>query len=182
MIKMVDDAELRFPSAPSRTWGLIATRGGQRVVAKLVKARGAHLIPTFHRSSLLILVAVTAVSALLAACSNPGPCETEADCADVAVSDCESTACIGGECVVVNEEAGTACGDREPRSCDAPDTCDGEGACLANHFPPTEVCRVARDECDTSEFCDGQGRCPADEFASSGTACGDAASGVCDRP
>ena len=49
------------------------------------------------------------------------------------------------------QPAGTPCGDLATTDCSDPDTCDGDGACLANHQPDAQSC----DDCAAgSGFCD----------------------------
>src|SRR5690606_7446020 len=67
---------------------------------------------------------------------------------------------------------GTPCGDPTESECDAPDTCDGLGACLPN-FAPVETPCGDPDEtaCDAPDTCDGDGQC-APNLAPADTPCG----------
>lgn len=105
------------------------------------------------------------------------------------------------------EGSGTPCGNPINDACTDPDTCNGAGACQANHATAgtscpddglvctadqcdgggsclhpagnagTE-CRADTGQCDVAEQCDGSSAtCPADGFEASGTGCND--SSVC---
>lgn len=110
----------------------------------------------------------------------PGqPCASDSN-------DCTNDICdtnLSGQCVHQPLESGTACGGSPSGDCEQQSTCDGEGRCDANLSPNTYICRPAEFECDNTEFCDGVNpSCPPDTFAPEGTICGDAVSGICDRP
>lgn len=78
---------------------------------------------------------------------------------------------------------GTACGSANAAACDAPDTCDGAGACIARVKPLNTTCRAAgaNATCDPAEVCDGVSTtCPTNAFATSATACGSANATECD--
>jgi hypothetical protein len=63
--------------------------------------------------------------------------------------------------------------------CDAPDTCDGAGACTPD-AKLTSECRPMVAMCDAAEFCDGLGDdCPPDLFLPDGTVCRPAVQ-ICD--
>jgi cysteine-rich repeat protein len=63
--------------------------------------------------------------------------------------------------------------------CDAPDTCDGAGACTPD-AKLTSECRAMTSACDAAEFCDGLGDdCPPDLVLPDGTVCRPAAQ-ICD--
>jgi len=81
-----------------------------------------------------------------------------------------------------NFASGTACGDQTDDECTNPDTCDGSGACLANHEPTTTTCGDAEGPCTNQDYCDGSGGCTDNEFKSASTACGSDADTECDNP
>jgi len=95
---------------------------------------------------------------------------------DVGSEQCDDGNTVNGDCcssACQFEPSGSACGNETSTTCNAPDTCDGSGICLANNSATTVECRAAAGDCDVAEYCDGQGSCPVDSFKSSGTACGD---------
>ena len=135
-------------------------------------------------------------------CLGDGDCDNGIFCDGVET--CVAGACLPGanpclpetECNHCNEDAencfdplATACGSPADTACDNPDSCDGAGACLANHEGAGFACGDPSDtECTDPDSCDGAGVClawHAPEF----TACPDAlfcngaescdASGVC---
>ena len=72
--------------------------------------------------------------------------------------------------------AGTPCGSQIENTCNAPDTCDGEGNCNPNIAPKGTVCRPKVNECDLAEVCGGCNgclQCPPDEFKREGQNCED---------
>jgi hypothetical protein len=74
----------------------------------------------------------------------------------------------------------TACGSDNDDECDAPDTCDGAGACLPNHEPAETACGdQTGSECDAPDTCDGEGTCLPNHEPDF-TACGDATDTICD--
>ncbi|MCZ7687035.1 MAG: hypothetical protein M5U28_53145 [Sandaracinaceae bacterium] len=76
---------------------------------------------------------------------------------------CQTTCMFGA--------ADTACGGGGAGDCDAPDTCDGLGACV-DRFDAGTICRPTAGPCDAVETCDGTGPdCPADGFAAAGIIC-----------
>ena len=108
----------------------------------------------------------------LAVCGNGTP-ESGEDCDDgnTDPGDCCSPTCQ-------YESAATEC---RPAAgiCDAPDNCDGAGACTAD-AKLTSECRAAATVCDIAEVCDGvSDDCPPDLFLPAGTECRPA-TGVCD--
>lgn len=94
-----------------------------------------------------------------------GECDLDEQC------DGQSTQCPAD----LFEASGSPCGNQLPQGpCDAPDSCNDTGICLANLAPGGTPCRPAIDECDESEFCNGIAPgCPADSFASGGAPCAD---------
>ncbi len=75
-----------------------------------------------------------------------GMCDVDADCV-LEGSDCRDALCVGGACQYVDFPEGTPCGNPEDASCDAPDTCDGQGECLPNLVSNGTAC----DECPLGE-------------------------------
>src|SRR5439155_1532557 len=99
--------------------------------------------------------------------------------------------------------AGTACGSSDATYCNAPDTCDGTGACVDRLKPASTLCRAAGASaaCDPAEYCTGSSpacpmnavaqagtpcgasaACPGDVVAPSGTACGSSDATACNAP
>ena len=81
--------------------------------------------------------------------------------------------------------SGASCGSPDATGCNAPDTCDGAGACVARFKSTSVQCRAAGADstCDPAEFCTGASvSCPADAFASTLVACGSQSSLDCDAP
>jgi len=67
------------------------------------------------------------------------------------------------ECVYPPLEAGTPCGGAPAGACDAQDTCDGAGSCVANYLPNTTECRAPAGVCDLADYCTGlDADCPTD--------------------
>ena len=107
-----------------------------------------------------------------ALCGN-GVAESGEDCDDgnTDPGDCCSPTCQ-------YESAATVC-RQAAGVCDAPDNCDGAGACTAD-VKLTSECRAAASAYDAEEFCDGVSPdCPPDLFLPAGTVCR-ASAGVCD--
>ena len=99
----------------------------------------------------------------------------QCDDGNLANGDCCSSTCT-------LNAAGAACGDLTNTECSAPDTCDGAGACLANHAASRTSCGDSTgSECTAPDTCDGAGTCLANH-ASSGTSCGDATDDECTAP
>jgi hypothetical protein len=86
--------------------------------------------------------------------SDAGPtiaCSTSADCDDR--NDCTTEACVRGACSGTSVAIGTPCGDgASADECTRPDTCDGNGVCLANHEPDGALC--ADGHCNLTGVCD----------------------------
>lgn len=74
---------------------------------------------------------------------------------------------------------GLPCGDSENSLCTNPDTCNGQGACDANHEPWGTSCGEAGGECKIGDVCDGSGACQAGSYSSTDTVCREA-EGECD--
>ncbi len=108
-------------------------------------------------------------------------CLGAGDCADDG-NDCTAAACEVGVCVHNALTAGTSCGDGSDTECTNPDTCDGAGACLANHEVATVDCGDAGSECVNQDKCDGSGSCTDNGFVAAATACGDGSDTACDNP
>ena len=123
-------------------------------------------------------------------CTHPNlpdqtPCNSDGN-------ECTGNVCSAGECEHPPLATGTACGDATASDCDNADSCDGNGACLANFEPDTTVCRDAANECDLAESCTGQSAaCPVDEHVEDGTSCNSdgndctdnvCSEGACDHP
>jgi len=85
--------------------------------------------------------------------------------------------CCSSDCRF--ELSGAACGDAGDDGCSAPDTCDGAGACLANHEPAGFACGDSGTECVVQDGCDGAGLCVDGGFVPAATPCGSAATSVC---
>ena len=101
-----------------------------------------------------------------------------------AVGDCDvAEKCTGSAaaCPVDGyKPSGAACGDPDGTGCNAPDSCDGSGACVNRFKPDTTVCRSAAGDCDVAENCTGSSAvCPTDAFKASNVVCR-AAAGQCD--
>jgi hypothetical protein len=78
-------------------------------------------------------------------------CSTSADCDDR--NDCTTENCISGSCSGSNVAIGTPCGDTTTADeCTQPDSCDGNGVCLANHEPDGALC--ADGHCNLAGVCD----------------------------
>lgn len=74
------------------------------------------------------------------------------------------------------------CGDPFNSQCDNPDSCDGNGTCLARLEPATTACGdPTNTACNPADLCDGAGVC-VENIATEGTPCGDATDTVCDDP
>ncbi len=86
---------------------------------------------------------------------------------------CTTDVCDFGVCNNLPVAVGIACGDPTDDACTNPDTCDGAGACVANHEFAGTACGDAGDtECDDPDSCDGAGTCVANHVAD-GTGCTD---------
>lgn len=115
---------------------------------------------------------------LLDHCCDPGDCtwvlpdlpDPQEVCSGA--PECRADVCDGsGECLVIDEPAGTACGNPLDTACDNPDTCLG-GSCQSNLEPDTTVCRAQNGICDVAELCDGVSiTCPADSVELPTTVC-----------
>jgi len=68
-------------------------------------------------------------------------------------NDCTSDTCNMGGCTYTPLASGTPCGSATSDPCNAPDTCNGMGTCLANLRPPTTTC-----SCASSPLC--RAACP----------------------
>ncbi|HEX2877962.1 MAG TPA: hypothetical protein VHO25_00360, partial [Polyangiaceae bacterium] len=95
--------------------------------------------------------------------ATPGGCDVAETCGG-STTDCPTDAFVS---------AGTDCGSG-PEDCSNQDTCDGSGACQANHKAGSTECRAAvPGGCDIAETCGGSTTaCPTDAFVSAGTSCG----------
>jgi hypothetical protein len=122
-------------------------------------------------------------------------CTMDSHCDDG--NDCTSDACIGGMCDSMDESAGTPCGSASSGECDNADTCDGAGACQANHKagPCTDDGNPCTDDvcaggdcthpnddsnaCTDGLFCTGPDSCVSGSCVPSGDPC--MAGEVCDE-
>ncbi|MCC6875187.1 MAG: hypothetical protein IT378_12845 [Sandaracinaceae bacterium] len=102
-------------------------------------------------------------------CGN-GTTETGETC-DAGVSN--GTTPCGCQWTCENGAAGTACGGGGAGPCDAPDTCDGSGACADRVAPAGTVCDTAdpSEPCDADDVCDGSTTTCQLRFAPSTTVC-----------
>lgn len=94
------------------------------------------------------------------------------DCSDVG-DDCNQGVCneAGRRCETQPVSAGASCDDGSSGPCDQPDTCDGQGACLANHLPAGTPCGDdSSGACDRPDSCDGEGHC-LPNHVTAGTPC-----------
>jgi hypothetical protein len=103
-------------------------------------------------------------------CSAPDQCHEAGTC-NPATGLCSNPA----------KPAGSACGDPSAGQCDAPDTCNGAGACLANHVLAGTSCGDTGTECVNQDICDGNGSCSDTGFKVAGTACGNSSNSICDN-
>jgi hypothetical protein len=119
------------------------------------------------------------------ACDGAGACSPNLApdgtlCGDTGTACTNQDACLAGACHDNGfQPAGTACGDPSSGACDAPDSCDGAGACSPNHAPDGTLCGDAGTACVNQDTC-AAGLCQDNGFAPAGTACGDPSSGPCD--
>lgn len=98
--------------------------------------------------------------------SGPGPECVDDDGCDALDDACNDGVCNdAGTCVAMPHDAGTPCGSMTATACDAPDVCDGKGACsseIAAQGVPCTGCG------ETICACDGGGACgPCTVFADS---------------
>ncbi len=105
------------------------------------------------------------------------------DCNDG--NECTADSCVSGgpgtTATCVNApQPGDVCGDPVNGVCDAPDLCNGLGACEPTFEPDTTVCREGSgDVCDPDELCTGSSvDCPAD--VTSTETCRTGSGDVCD--
>jgi hypothetical protein len=150
----------------------------------------------------VVLAAV--VSCLSLAIEAKAACTSDPTCPNSACqTGCRNPA---GNCGFLNQPVGTACGDPSSSQCDAPDTCDGAGTCLANHVADntscddnnactrTDTCQSgvcmgtdvvvcqASDECHVAGVCNSASGVCSNPPADTGTPCGDPSSSECDAP
>ena len=107
------------------------------------------------------------------------PCDHDSDCDDgnactLDTCDTGSGVCGGGPtsgCQNTPAPAGITCGNQTATSCDAPDACDGAGACAANFLPAGTPCGDSTDtSCSNPDSCNGTGLCSANHEPD-GTVC-----------
>ena len=107
------------------------------------------------------------------------PCAHDADCDDgnaCTLDTCDpgSGVCGGGPtsgCQHAPAPAGIICGSQTATSCDAPDACDGAGACAPNFLPVGTPCGDSTDtSCSNPDSCNGSGLCSANHEPD-GTVC-----------
>ncbi|MFK7991430.1 MAG: MYXO-CTERM sorting domain-containing protein [Sandaracinaceae bacterium] len=91
-----------------------------------------------------------------------------------------ATACgCQSDCQFAPVDTTCSAGDLGP--CDAPDLCDGAGACTATLAAADTVCRAPVGACDVAEVCVGDVvDCPADTFLPADTECAAANGSACD--
>jgi hypothetical protein len=127
------------------------------------------------------LAAAGALSALDAGGDAGAPCQLAAECDDG--NECTLEECSAGSCRSSARPAGAACGSAEQSECTQPDSCDGEGNCVANHAAAATPCGRGASAGCTADACDGAGSCQALDVAA-GTPCGGDGGGcsapVCD--
>jgi hypothetical protein len=114
-----------------------------------------------------------------------GDCLPQAEGSDTKeeclADECNTGNCDGlGACGLV--DAGTACGNPSASECDRPDSCDGTGACTANHKNLGAACGDQSIECLNNDSCDGMGSCSDNGPANMGTPCGDSTDDACTNP
>jgi hypothetical protein len=151
--------------------------------------------PLFVLPKHLITSLVLIASCALAACGDDGESEpgvTDSGSPPVVCSNpatdcfspelCQIFECIEARCVSVNLSADTPCGEVADSSCDKPDSCDGNGACVKNFVDTGTACGSdVTSECDAADSCDGIGACQPNNVTM-GTACGNPATGLCNEP
>lgn len=82
-------------------------------------------------------------------CSHP-PVPDEQACADDG-NICTRDRCVSGVCIHPPEIAGFICGSQSSSECDAPDSCDGLGACAQNHMADQTACTPDDLDCTIDE-------------------------------
>ncbi len=94
--------------------------------------------------------------------------------------------CEDGECCDLGTctwaDVGSSCGDTADTECNAADTCDGAGGCLANLAAAGAACGDQGVDCHVDDSCDGAGNCADAGFASVGASCGDGSDTECSDP
>lgn len=68
---------------------------------------------------------------------------------------CTKDHCLSGICAHPPEAAGLVCGNPTADECDAPDSCDGAGACAANHVANQTPCTPDQLDCTVDECRNG---------------------------
>ena len=82
----------------------------------------------------------------------PVECLTDEDCRDLKVEECSIPACDDrGMCVAAPAPFDTPCGDPTDDDCTDPDTCDGNGACAANHAQEGIACACPEGSCTCAD-------------------------------
>jgi hypothetical protein len=120
-------------------------------------------------------------------CDGAGACVSNhaADgslCGDAGTECTNQDRCLGGACQDNGfQPGGTPCGDASSGACDHPDSCDGAGACAANHAADGTLCGDAGTECTNQDLC-AAGLCQDHGFKPAGSACGGPGSTDCDAP
>ncbi len=95
--------------------------------------------------------------------------------------DCTDDNCDAGTGVVTHPFSlmGAPCGDTSSTECDAPDICDGNGACLANPRVNGTPCgSPSATECDLADTCNGSGSCQ-NNLVPANSPCGDPSNTQC---
>ncbi len=98
-------------------------------------------------------------------------------------NDCTDNICLpDGTVDHPPSPAGSNCNGSPVGTCDAQDTCDGGGFCIANSQPAGTACgNGANTDCTNPDTCNGSGTC-LPNHESAGTACGDPSSTECTNP
>jgi hypothetical protein len=104
---------------------------------------------------------------------------------DSPAEDCDDGNTVDGDCcssTCTFEASGSACGNSTDNACTNPDTCNGAGACQANHESAGVSCGDPSDtDCTDPDTCDGSGACIVNHL-STGSACGDSSDTECTDP
>ncbi len=174
------------PAAPSTTPAWVSTPiGGMVDVSSLAIASGATFYVEFtmadgpatsgSRDELALDDIV--ISAMPSTCGN-GMMDTGETCDTGALNGTTPCGCTRA-CALA--AMGTTCAPSGGMPCDAPDTCDGAGACVPRIAAAGVSCRASTGLCDPAETCDGTAlTCPTDVISPSTTTCRPAIAGGCD--
>lgn len=94
-------------------------------------------------------------------------------------NDCEFCDSVANPTGWTPRASGSSCGNAATTDCDNPDTCNGSGACLANHVSNGSMCTDDANDC-TNDVCSA-GLCTHPPRAA-GLACGDGTFTDCNNP